>query len=172
MTCACSCFSIISLCGTYIRHTFSAAGLSAKAIDIDSKTAIHFWGPKSSPDPTNPKPPLVFLHGFGPDAHWHWYPQVLFFAREFALYVPNLVFFGDSTTTSAERSEVFQVSVGRLMQKLGVERYYVVGTSYGGFMAYHMAVMWPERVEKVVIASSAVNMRHRDNVEFLEERAK
>ncbi|KAF7154811.1 hypothetical protein RHSIM_Rhsim01G0182700 [Rhododendron simsii] len=58
------------------------------------------------------------------------------------------------------------------MQKLGVERYYVVGTSYGGFVAYHMAAMWPERVEKVVIASSAVNMRHRDNVEFLEERAK
>ncbi|KAI8572992.1 hypothetical protein RHMOL_Rhmol01G0244200 [Rhododendron molle] len=167
-----SCFSIISLWGTYLRHSFSAAGLSAQTIDIDDETTIHFWGPKS-PDLSNPKPPLVLLHGFGPDAHWQWNQQVAFFAREFALYIPNLVFFGDSTTKSAERSEMFQaVSMGKLMEKLGVKRYYVVGTSYGGYVAYHMAAMWPERVEKVVIASSAVNMKRRDNVEFLEKRAK
>ncbi|KAH7859963.1 hypothetical protein Vadar_007561 [Vaccinium darrowii] len=162
-------FSIISLWGTYIRHTFTAAALSSQTIDIDDETTIHFWGPKSA----NPKPPLVLLHGFGPDAHWQWHPQVAFFARQFALYIPNLVFFGDSTTKSAERTEIFQaVSVGKLMEKLGVERYYVVGTSYGGYVAYHMAAMWPDRVEKVVIASSAVNMTLRDNVEFLEKRAK
>ncbi|KAG5566144.1 hypothetical protein RHGRI_001919 [Rhododendron griersonianum] len=172
MGCSCSRFSVISFWGTYIRHTFTAAGLSSQAIHVDDETTIHFWGPKS-PDPTNPKPPLVLLHGFGPDTHWQWHPQVAFFAREFALYIPNLVFFGDSTTKSAERSEMFQaVSVGKLMEKLGVKRYYVVGTSYGGYVAYHMAAMWPERVEKVVIASSAVNWKQRDNVEFLEKRAK
>lgn len=46
-----------------------------------------------------------------------------------------------------------------------------MGTSYGGFVAYHMAYMWPERVEKVVIASSAVNLIRRDNEELL-QRAK
>lgn len=44
-----------------------------------------------------------------------------------------------------------------------------MGTSYGGFVVYHMAVMCPERVEKVVIASSAVNMRRRDNDRLLNE---
>lgn len=34
-----------------------------------------------------------------------------------------------------------------------------------------MAAMWPERVEKVVIANSAVNMRRDDHVELL-KRAK
>ncbi|GLT73351.1 hypothetical protein SLA2020_452170 [Shorea laevis] len=38
-------------------------------------------------------------------------------------------------------------------------------------VAYQMARMWPERVEKVVIASSGVNMRRRDN-EALVKRAK
>lgn len=45
-----------------------------------------------------------------------------------------------------------------------------MGTSYGGFVAYHMARMWPERVEKVVIASSGVNMKRGDN-EALVKRA-
>lgn len=48
-------------------------------------------------------------------------------------------------------------------------RYSVLGTSYGGFVAYRMAEIWPERVEKVVIASSAVNMRRSDNARLLKE---
>ncbi|CAN0918369.1 4,5:9,10-diseco-3-hydroxy-5,9,17-trioxoandrosta-1(10),2-diene-4-oate hydrolase [Linum grandiflorum] len=52
-------------------------------------------------------------------------------------------------------------------ENVGVKRYSVVGTSYGGFVAYHMARMWAERVDKVVIASSGVNMRHKDNEELV-----
>lgn len=61
--------------------------------------------------------------------------------------------------------------MAKLMEKAGVERFSVIGTSYGGFVAYHVARMWPERVEKVVIASSGVNMRRGDNEKLL-RRAK
>ncbi|XP_018510810.1 dihydrolipoyllysine-residue acetyltransferase component of acetoin cleaving system isoform X3 [Brassica rapa] len=57
--------------------------------------------------------------------------------------------------------------MGRLMEKLGVERYSVVGTSYGGFVAYNMAKMMPGKVEKVVLASSGVNLRRSDNEAFI-----
>ncbi|PWA92602.1 alpha/beta-Hydrolases superfamily protein [Artemisia annua] len=53
------------------------------------------------------------------------------------------------------------------MEKVGVDKYSVVGTSYGGFVSYRLAEMWPERVEKVVIASSGVNMRPIHNVELI-----
>lgn len=48
-----------------------------------------------------------------------------------------------------------------------MEKYSVVGTSYGGFVAYNMAKMWPERVEKAVIASSGVNIGRKDNEELM-----
>lgn len=57
--------------------------------------------------------------------------------------------------------------MGKLMEKLGVERFSVVGTSYGGFVAYNMAKMLPDKVEKVVLASSGVNMRRSDNEAFI-----
>lgn len=61
------------------------------------------------------------------------------------------------------------VSMGKLLiEELKVERFSVVGTSYGGFVAYRMAEMWPEKVEKVVITSSGINMRRRDNEALLE----
>lgn len=132
---------------------------------------MHFWGPK--PKAFSPsKPSLILIHGFGPHGVWQWRQQITCFAQKYNLYVPDLVFFGDSTTKSRERSEVFQaVCVGRMLERIGVDRYSVVGTSYGGFVAYHLASTWPERVERVVIASSGVNLRRKDNEELL-KRAK
>ncbi|KAK9274315.1 hypothetical protein L1049_019129 [Liquidambar formosana] len=171
MVASCFNFSFISLYGHYLRRQFIAAGLSQQRANIDDETTIHFWGPKPGIN-LPPKPSLVLLHGFGPIALWQWRQQVCFLSPHFNIYVPNLLFFGGSTTKSSERTEVFQaVSVGKLMEILGVERFSVMGTSYGGFVAYHMAAMWPERVDKVVIASSAVNMVRRDNKELM-ERAK
>lgn len=54
------------------------------------------------------------------------------------------------------------------MDSLGVEKFHVLGTSYGGFVAYRMAEMCAENVEKVVIASSAVNMRKENNEELVQ----
>lgn len=163
--------SPVNFYNNYLRRCFTASGLSPHTVDVDGETTIHFWGPKHGNE-TNQKPSLLLIHGYGPIAIWQWRKQVQFFAPKFNVYVPDLVFFGGSTTKSSERSEIFQAaSLAKLMEKLGVERYSVMGTSYGGFVAYHMARMWPERVEKVVIASSGVNMRSRHN-EALLERAK
>ncbi|KAE8665293.1 Alpha/beta-Hydrolases superfamily protein, putative isoform 2 [Hibiscus syriacus] len=159
--------SIVSLYGIYLRRCLTASGLTSKSIDIDDDTTIHLWSPK--PDQQQQKPALLLLHGFGPSAIWQWRRQVQFCASYFDVYVPDLVFFGGSTTKSNERSEVFQaVSMAKLMEKLRVKKYHVMGTSYGGFVAYHMAKLWPDTVEKVVIASSGVNMRKADNTALLE----
>ncbi|KAJ9168147.1 hypothetical protein P3X46_019706 [Hevea brasiliensis] len=165
---ALSFLSPISLYASYLRLCFTSSGLSRHAIDIDNDTTIHFWSQNPDNQTSTHKPSLVFIHGFGPAALWQWRRQVQFFSSHFNLYVPDLIFFGESTTKSSARSEIFQAdSVSKLLQKLGVEKYSVVGTSYGGFVAYHVARMWPERVEKVVIASSGVNMRKSDNEELI-----
>ncbi|KAJ8751093.1 hypothetical protein K2173_016274 [Erythroxylum novogranatense] len=165
---ALSFLSFASLYNAYLRRCLTGAGLSRQAVDIDGETTIHFWGPDPHQTTSN-KTSLVFIHGFGPVAMWQWRRQVQFFGPDYNVYVPDLVFFGDSTTKSTERSEVFQAtSVAKLLEKLGVEKYHVVGTSYGGMIAYHMARLWPERVAgKVVIASSGVNMSKSDHDELL-----
>ncbi|KAL6216872.1 hypothetical protein ACLB2K_010090 [Fragaria x ananassa] len=166
MTILPSFLSPVTLWGLYVRRCFAASGLSQQSMKLDEHTTLHFWGPHQT-IPNN-KPCLVLIHGFGPAAMWQWRKQVQFFTPNFNVYVPDLVFFGRSTTTSPDRAETFQAaSVAKLLEKLGVERFSVVGTSYGGFVAYHVARMWPERVEKVVIASSGVNMRGRDSEALL-----
>ncbi|CAH2072218.1 unnamed protein product [Thlaspi arvense] len=165
--------SVAKFVEAIFRRRFTSAGLSLQTLSIDSETTIQFWGPPPSPSPENKqKPSLLLLHGFGPSAVWQWSSQVKPLSALFRLYIPDLVFFGGSTTTSSSsdenRSEMFQASsMGKLMEQLGVERFSVVGTSYGGFVAYNMAKMFPEKVEKVVLASSGVNMRRSDNEAFI-----
>ncbi|XP_022751774.1 monoacylglycerol lipase ABHD6-like [Durio zibethinus] len=160
--------SIVSLYGIYLRRCFATSGLTSQSVDIDDETTIHLWAPKPDQTAQEQKPALLLLHGFGPSAMWQWRRQVQFFTSYFHVYVPDLIFFGNSTTKSEERSEIFQAaSFGKLMEKLQVKKYHVMGTSYGGFVAYHMAKLCPDKVEKVVIASSGVNMRKADNTALL-----
>ncbi|KAG2400391.1 uncharacterized protein HKW66_Vig0097550 [Vigna angularis] len=159
--------SPVSAYGLYLRRCFTAAGLSSYTLDVDHETTVHFWAPTNR---TAQKPAVVLIHGFGPAAIWQWRQQVQFLAPHFNVYVPDLIFFGGSSSTSSERSETFQAaSVGKLLDKLKVEKFQVVGTSYGGMVAYNLAKMFgEERVEKVVIASSGVNMKRSNNVALVQ----
>ncbi|CAK8568483.1 unnamed protein product [Lathyrus sativus] len=159
--------SFTGLYSGYLRRCFTGAGLFSQKIDVDTETTLHVWGPTNQ---ATQKPSLVLIHGFGPMAIWQWRQQVQFLAPHFNLYVPDLIFFGESTTRSKERSEKFQAeSVGKLLEKLGVKKCHVAGTSYGGIVAYNMAKMLgEEKIEKVVICSSGVNMTKNHNVKLLE----
>ncbi|CAA7025519.1 unnamed protein product [Microthlaspi erraticum] len=155
----------------YIRRCLTAAGLTSQTLSIDSETTIHFWGPSPLQRiDDDDRPVMLLLHGFGPAAMWQWRRQMQAFSPSFfRLYCPDLVFFGDSTTSSTSRSEVFQAEcMAKLMEKIGIKKFNVVGTSYGGFVAYHMAKMWPEKVGKVVIASSGINMLKCDGESLLQ----
>ncbi|XP_058785997.1 uncharacterized protein LOC131660716 isoform X2 [Vicia villosa] len=159
--------SFSGLYSGYLRRCFTGSGLFSQKINIDNETTLHVWGPTNQ---STHKPSLVLIHGFGPTAIWQWRKQVQFLAPHFNVYVPDLIFFGESTTRSKERSEKFQAeSVGKLLEKLGLKKCHVAGTSYGGIVAYNLAKMLgEERIEKVVICSSGVNMTKNHNVKLLE----
>ncbi|KAJ4815477.1 alpha/beta-Hydrolases superfamily protein [Rhynchospora pubera] len=158
-------FSLLSLVNYYLRLCFSHAGLRPYTTDIDSVTTIKCWISSALPNKNltsksqSSKPILLLIHGFGPLPIWQWHHQVGPLSRHFDLVVPELIFFGGSTTKSSSRSELFQAeSLVQLLDALGLgERkdVYVVGTSYGGFVGYHVArLLGEERIKKVVIASS------------------
>lgn len=148
-----------------LQKAFVYAGLESKLLDVDDKTTMHCWTPKKW---EANKQNVILIHGFGTNAMWQWYPQIKTFIHSFNVYVPDLVFFGGSSTKSSERSEVFQAeSLMKMLKRLGVSKISVVGTSYGGFVAYNLAYLHPEAVDKVVIASSAICGQVEDNIELL-----
>ncbi|KAK4356251.1 hypothetical protein RND71_025222 [Anisodus tanguticus] len=109
------------------------------------------------------KPNLVLIHGIGANAMWQWDKFITPLSSRFNLYVPDLLFFGESYTTRPEITELFQCQcVMRTMEAYGVKKMIVVGLSYGGFVGYSMAVQFPEAVEKLVLGCSGVCLGEKD----------
>ncbi|KAK6150401.1 hypothetical protein DH2020_015333 [Rehmannia glutinosa] len=155
------CFSFTASRDWCYRCSFSTAGLKSTTTDLGDGTVIHCWGPKTHrPN----KPTLLLIHGIGANAMWQWNDFVSPLASKFNVYVPDLLFFGESYTTRPERSEAFQAeSVMRAMEAMGVRgRMRVVGLSYGGFVAYSMAAQFPDAVERVVIGCAGVCLEEKD----------
>lgn len=121
---------------------------------------MHCWVPKNR---IESKPNLLLLQGFGTSAMWQWSEVIRYVCPHFNVYVPDLIFFGDSFTTRPERSDSFQAQcVMRVMEANSVRKVSVVGMSYGGFVAYSMAAQFKEVVERVVICCAGICLEEKD----------
>ncbi|KAL8152067.1 hypothetical protein V2J09_021875 [Rumex salicifolius] len=142
------------------------AGISPQCVEIDAGTTMNFWvpsetlkPPKKNTKPLKPKPAVVLVHGFAAEGIVTWQFQVGALTKKYSVYVPDLLFFGESTTDSADRSPGFQAEcLATALRKLGVEKCTVVGFSYGGMVAFKLAESHPEMAEALVVSGSILAM--------------
>ncbi|MCO5609655.1 hypothetical protein L7F22_063885 [Adiantum nelumboides] len=183
-------FSLVQLKLKHSRWILRSHGLQPQVIELHNGCKIHCWAPPAA----SSKPALLFLHGFGASGTIAWDSQVAPFSKHFSLYLPDLLFFGASTidmgvdsqhqhaveqfsTSKVEHpertvkfSEIFQAEcMHETMNKMGVQEAVVLGHSYGGFVAYHMAHLYPSFVKRVVIVSSGIMMDSHTNDNLLQE---
>ncbi|CAM6096094.1 unnamed protein product [Calypogeia fissa] len=178
---SCLNFSLTEYQGRKLHKSFEERGLESRMISISNGSTIHCWVSKDFTPPVgnssnadgntvtakSEKPLLVLLHGFGLSSMWQWSSQVKPLVRYFNLIMPDLLFFGRSTTTNPDRSESFQAEcVWLVLSKLGISRFSVVGTSYGGFVAYRLTQAHPDAVDKLVISNSSICMKPEDDQEL------
>uniref|UniRef100_A0A7C8YQL5 AB hydrolase-1 domain-containing protein n=1 Tax=Opuntia streptacantha TaxID=393608 RepID=A0A7C8YQL5_OPUST len=140
------------------------AGIRPTTVEIEPGTSMTFWVPAEtlknpSKKPKKPKPAVVLIHGFAAEGIVTWQFQVGALTKKYAVYVPDLLFFGGSTTNSSDRSPTFQAEcLAAALGKLGVTRCTLVGFSYGGMVAFKMAEMRPDLVEAMVVSGSILAM--------------
>jgi pimeloyl-ACP methyl ester carboxylesterase len=132
---------------TRLTTQLEDAGFSQRVLQLGADQ-VHTWVGGSGR-------PVVLIHGFGASTMWQWNPQALVLAREHRVIMPNLLWFGDSHSTSADYSIDHQVAaVIAALDELGIGEADIVGMSYGGFVAYELACAHPERVRRLVIVDS------------------
>jgi pimeloyl-ACP methyl ester carboxylesterase len=100
--------------------------------------------------------PLVLIPGFA-SGRWSWKYQIGALAREF-----NVITFdprgvsrsklADGATATVER---IADDVAALIDKLGLERAHVLGISFGGFVAQDLALRYPSKLSRLVLACTS-----------------
>ncbi|CAA0331476.1 unnamed protein product [Arabidopsis thaliana] len=157
---------LIKLADTFLSLYFLIfCDLRPITVDLnDGETTLHFW--ISGHRKIN-RPNLVMLHGYGGNSKWQFIHQVSDLSKSFNLFIPDLVFFGKSYSKNTDRSIEFQArSVVGGLKRLGCGDgdLSVYSISYGGFVAYRIAKIWPEMIEKLVIVSSGVGFTQQQKM--------
>lgn len=137
--------SLYGLQQARISHEFERAGLTEHLFTTGPTTLRYWVGGKG--------PPLLLLHGFGGDARFGWNPQRVL-ARDHRLIVPDLVWFGRSTSTAPPSIHEEERSMLALLDDLGVRRTDVAGISYGGLVTWLLVRDHPDRFERVVLVDT------------------
>jgi pimeloyl-ACP methyl ester carboxylesterase len=139
------CFAILMAC------SFAAFGQAQQ-----EKTATVF-GAKiyyvEAGDPARPK--VILLHGLG-SSIVSWQFNINALAQNYHVIAPDQIGFGKSDRPLLKyRVGTYVDFLDKFMAETKIEKASLVGNSLGGWVAAWMAIKYPNRVEKIVLADAA-----------------
>lgn len=120
---------------------------------INSEAEIHY-------DLAGDGDALVLIPGFASGA-WSWKHQVTDFADHFRVLTFDPRGVGRSRTVDGAEASIERIAddILAVLDQAGIEKAHMLGISFGGFVAQHIAVTRPERVAKLVLASTTAGGR-------------
>ena len=111
-------------------------------------------------------PPVLLLHGFGGSADG-WFRNIDALARDFAVYAPDLLGQGFTAPVDLRGDPPHPHIVRhleRLVGHLGLERFALVGQSFGALIAALLYFALPDRVTHLVIVGSGSAFNTEDEL--------
>ena len=101
-------------------------------------------------------PVLVLLHGI-PQTWYEWRHIIPQLAKHYTVIAPDLRGLGDSShPAGGYDKKTMSDDIWRLLQSLGVSRFFLVGHDWGGPTAFSLAAQHPEAVSKLAILDVAI----------------
>lgn len=99
-------------------------------------------------------PTILFLHGLG-GTRTAWEPQLEELADEFRCVAWDMPGYGDSVPVDPLTWETIADAAAAVLDTLAVQRTHVVGLSFGGQQALHLALRHPDRIDRLVLADTS-----------------
>jgi len=100
--------------------------------------------------------PLVLLHGMNASSAM-WYPNIDKLSGNYRVFAIDLITEPGKSepNTAIDNSETLMLWYERILDKLKLQQYSLIGASKGGWLAAKLAIRQPDKVEKLVLLSPA-----------------
>ena len=144
--------------GRALRQTWAEwSGFKSQTLTL-GEHQIHHWTGGSGPT-------VLLIHGFGAGGLPTWLPVARHLAKTHRVIIPDLLWFGGSTSRASPSLDAQAESIQLLVEHLVSpdERVDVVGSSYGGFVALRYGSLVPSRQGKLAILGSPGPFFSRDD---------
>ena len=101
-------------------------------------------------------PPLVLLHGMNASSTM-WYPNMKSLAKNYRVYAIDFLLEPGKSTCNKWRLNKAQITgwYDEIFSKLGLNSFYLLGYSRGGWLAMAITLNKPEKIKKLVLLSPA-----------------
>jgi pimeloyl-ACP methyl ester carboxylesterase len=95
--------------------------------------------------------PLILIHGYGAGM-WVWEKQIEALSQSYRVYVLDLIGHGFSDRPKIPYTpETYIHFLRDFMDEVGIEKGTLIGNSMGGGIAWAMAILFPERVDQLIL---------------------
>jgi pimeloyl-ACP methyl ester carboxylesterase len=95
--------------------------------------------------------PLLLIHGYGAGI-WVWEKQIEILSKSYRVYALDVIGHGFSDRPKIPyTSETYIHFLKDFMDEAGIERATLIGNSMGGGIAWAMAILFPERVDRLIL---------------------
>ncbi len=95
---------------------------------------------------------LLLIHGFGPVPQIQWMELVEELYGEYTIYIPDLLYFGKSTSNIDCYDPRFLArQITQTFSTFGEDQYYIAGVSYGGLVASLIANQHKKNVSGLIL---------------------
>ena len=136
-------------------NTYRKLGTTNWTYEQDSSTI--FWRKVGTGNKN-----LLLIHGFGPLTAMHWEEMVMQLHNEFTIFIPDLLYFGNSSSNSNNYDPRFiadllfeslqKLNIGMIGQN--IDDIFVAGHSYGGMIASIFAHRYPTITKGLVLINA------------------
>ena len=99
--------------------------------------------------------PLLLIHGYGAGI-WIWEKQIEVLSQSYRVYALDLIGYGFSDRPKIPYTpESYVLFLKDFMDGVGIEKATLIGNSMGGGIAWAMAILFPERVDRLILINCA-----------------
>jgi pimeloyl-ACP methyl ester carboxylesterase len=99
--------------------------------------------------------PVLLIHGYGAGM-WVWEKQIDFLSQSYQVYALDLLGHGFSDRPKIPYTpETYFSSLKTFMGGVGIKKATLIGNSMGGGIAWGLAILFPERVRRLILINSA-----------------
>jgi pimeloyl-ACP methyl ester carboxylesterase len=98
--------------------------------------------------------PLLLIHGYGAGM-WVWEKQIEILSQTYRVYALDMIGHGFSDRPKIDYTpETYIHFLKDFMDGVGIERATLIGNSMGGGIAWAMTILFPERVDRLILINS------------------
>lgn len=110
--------------------------------------------------------PVIFIHGYGAKKEI-WKPQVAEMSKRFKLVTFDLRGTGESDRPNIPYTmKMMAEDVNGLAEFLNIKKAHIIGRSFGGMIAQNVSLLYPEKVEKLVLITTNYGRTNTNWVEI------